>query len=102
MGPAVYFRVAFSDAGILLPQLKGQLVLGCVGRAVGKASPALGVLGTDTQTGLAVSSVENRNDTQQGKGAAAADGGSLALSLGKGQRGRSPLRHRDETLLLPP
>lgn len=98
MGPAIYFWVAFRDAGILSPQLKDQLVLGCAG----KARPALGVLETDAQTGLAVSSVENRNDTQQEKGAAAADGGSLVLSLGKRQCGGSPLTHRDETLLLPP
>lgn len=46
-----------------------------------KACPALGVLESSAQTGLAVSSVENRNDTQQGKGAAGADGGSLVLLL---------------------
>lgn len=39
-----------------------------------------------TRTGLALSSVENRNDTQQGKGAARADEGSLVLSAGTGAR----------------
>lgn len=62
-----------------LPHLKVRLVLGCTGRAVVKASPALDVLESSAQTGLAVSSVENRNDIQQGKGAAGADGVSLVL-----------------------
>lgn len=76
---------------ILLPQLKEKLVLGCTGRAVVKVSPALGALESSAQTGLAVSSVENRSDAQQGKGAAAADGGSLLLSIALGRdSGRVP------------
>lgn len=77
---------------ILSPQLKDKQVLGCIGKVVAKASPALSVPESSTQTGLAVSSVENRNDIQQEKGAAGADGGSLVLSLALGSdSGESPL-----------
>ena len=54
----------------------------------GKAGPALGVLENGAQAELAVSSVENRNDTRQGKGAAGAAGGSLALAPVLGPAGR--------------
>lgn len=52
-----------------------------------KACP-LGVPEDSTWAGLAVSSVENRNDTQRGKGAAGADGGSLALAPALGPAGK--------------
>lgn len=68
---------------IILPQLKAKMP------SVHVVDIKLHVEGSGegmscTQTGLAVSSVENRNDTQQGKGAARADGGSLVLSAGIG------------------
>ena len=56
-------------------------ILRCTEKVVVKACPVLGIPEDGAQTGLAVSSVENRNDTQRGKGAAGADGGSLVLAL---------------------
>lgn len=77
---------------ILSPQLEDKLAVGCRGKAVAKASPALGVPGSSAQAWLTVSSVENRNDTLQGKGAAGADGGSLVLLFALGRdSGEGPL-----------
>lgn len=76
---------------ILSPQLKDKLLLGCVGKVVVKALLPW-VYWRAAQAGLTVSSVENRNDTQQEKGAAGADGGSLVLLFALGRdSGEGPL-----------
>lgn len=82
MGPTVFGWLS-GMLEIILPQLKAKtpsihvvdIVLHVEGSGEGMSC---------TRTGLAVSGVENRNDTQQGKGAARADGGTLVLRAGIG------------------
>lgn len=92
MGPAIYFWMVLSDAANPFTSAGRQAGCGLQRKGSGKASSALGALGSSAQARLTVSSVENRNDTLQGKGAAAADGGSLVLLFALGRdSGEGPL-----------